>query len=39
MTSYWMFGIIGMMCLFGIFALVFSAKGAEGQAGRESEKK
>ena len=24
-TEFWMFGIIGMMCLFGIFAGIFSS--------------
>jgi hypothetical protein len=26
MTSYWMFGIMGMMCLFGLCAYAFSRK-------------
>lgn len=26
-TEFWMFGIIGMMCLFGVFAGIFAHMG------------
>lgn len=31
MTQIWMFGIIALMCVFGICAAIFSAKGKKNK--------
>ena len=33
MTQGWMLGIIAMMCMFGVAAGIFSAKGKKNQEG------